>query len=460
MCSRLGSVSRRALHDVRQGCARGAGQVEAKGCRHFSLATPAAKEELAARQPQARGLLSTAVGGADLLKLPGMGQYAILGVPGVRGADHVEVPTELLERLLETDAAHSANMEVVSVSMEGVLDAVQPHRAAKFMHSELPKRFAIGRNMVEKLPGWRQVPPLVQMHDRLQCWFNRMRMVRRGRDVGLKDFTQQIKMVWHEGQETVPLVTAGMHKLRRKGLSWTEQEVDEWMDDFLRLRISTNMLMDQYIALTWQHAESGGKGTPTGIVKHDCNPTEICEAAARTATRLCARNTGKRPLYTIETYVVGRHGPQLDSHKITYIPSYLRYIMLEILKNSFAATVRSGEEGLGLQDRPVHILVSLDEESCVVRVSDRAGGIPQKELPRIWSYLYGATARSTKVMSATALSGYGIGLPLSRLHARYLGGDLRLESYPGFGTDVHLHLPTISTKQCEEFPRSTDLPRI
>ena len=37
----------------------------------------------------------------------------------------------------------------------------------------------------------------------------------------------------------------------------------------------------------------------------------------------------------------------------------------------------------------------------------------------------------------TGLSfGYGIGLPLSRLHAKYLGGALHLVSLPGYGVDV------------------------
>lgn len=35
--------------------------------------------------------------------------------------------------------------------------------------------------------------------------------------------------------------------------------------------------------------------------------------------------------------------------------------------------------------------------------------------------------------------GYGIGLPLSRLHAKYLGGTLDLVSLPGFGVDDARH---------------------
>lgn len=50
------------------------------------------------------------------------------------------------------------------------------------------------------------------------------------------------------------------------------------------------------------------------------------------------------------------------------------------------------------------------------------------------------TARYLYSGSPTAMAGlsfgYGIGLPLSRLHAKYLGGSLDLVSLPGYGVDV------------------------
>ena len=37
-------------------------------------------------------------------------------------------------------------------------------------------------------------------------------------------------------------------------------------------------------------------------------------------------------------------------------------------------------------------------------------------------------------------AGLGVGLPLSRLFARYFGGDLEVMSIPGYGTDAYLRL--------------------
>lgn len=40
-------------------------------------------------------------------------------------------------------------------------------------------------------------------------------------------------------------------------------------------------------------------------------------------------------------------------------------------------------------------------------------------------------------------AGYGYGLPIARLYARYLGGDLEVQSLEGRGTDAYVYLKVI-----------------
>ena len=46
------------------------------------------------------------------------------------------------------------------------------------------------------------------------------------------------------------------------------------------------------------------------------------------------------------------------------------------------------------------------------------------------------------------MSGFGFGLPVSRVYAEYLGGSLELHSIPEYGTDVYLKLQHLDGKDC------------
>ncbi|KAG2451153.1 hypothetical protein HYH02_004420 [Chlamydomonas schloesseri] len=48
------------------------------------------------------------------------------------------------------------------------------------------------------------------------------------------------------------------------------------------------------------------------------------------------------------------------------------------------------------------------------------------------------------------MAGLGFGLPLSRLYARYFGGDLRLQTIPGYGVDAYLTLRRLEEHEWEE----------
>ena len=63
----------------------------------------------------------------------------------------------------------------------------------------------------------------------------------------------------------------------------------------------------------------------------------------------------------------------------------------------------------------------------------------------------GASTIHEDAGESTPLAGYGVGLPMSRLYARYFGGDLDIKSMEGFGTDCYLHLNRLGDN-CENLP--------
>lgn len=70
------------------------------------------------------------------------------------------------------------------------------------------------------------------------------------------------------------------------------------------------------------------------------------------------------------------------------------------------------------------------------QVSDEGGGIKRSGMPRIWTYLYTTSESPLSLMdqemegddSPAVMAGYGVGLPISRLYARYFGGELNISS--------------------------------
>ena len=71
----------------------------------------------------------------------------------------------------------------------------------------------------------------------------------------------------------------------------------------------------------------------------------------------------------------------------------------------------------------------------------QGGGIPHLVTSRMFHYLYSTAPRPTlKPTDMAALAGYGYGLPMSKLYARYFHGDLIVNSFDGFGTDAIVYL--------------------
>ena len=110
--------------------------------------------------------------------------------------------------------------------------------------------------------------------------------------------------------------------------------------------------------------------------------------------------------------------------------------VFELVKNSLRA-VHDRFDDADKEPPPIRLVVAEGEEDVTIKVSDEGGGIPRSGLPRIWTYLY-TTAKSPLddmdkddtdgADGPSVLAGYGYGLPISRLYARYFGGDLQILS--------------------------------
>merc|ERR1712151_384813 len=107
---------------------------------------------------------------------------------------------------------------------------------------------------------------------------------------------------------------------------------------------------------------------------------------------------------------------------------------------------------------PIELSVTIDDEALTLEIADRGTGIQESSIRRAFSYMatsstavWGnqnnrpsssiARRRGTANPPKVLLAGFGVGLPLSRVYARCMSGDLHLIPREGGGTIAKVKLP-------------------
>lgn len=115
--------------------------------------------------------------------------------------------------------------------------------------------------------------------------------------------------------------------------------------------------------------------------------------------------------------------------------------------------------------KPIEVTIAVNTETFTIRISDRGKGIEPEIMDKIWRYYFTTFGRNRQASvgavgdllsmsnerSDKELAGYGIGLPMAKAYAEYLGGSLEIKTMVGIGTDVYLTLKHIDSKKGDSF---------
>ncbi len=223
------------------------------------------------------------------------------------------------------------------------------------------------------------------------------------------------------------------------------------LDKFYTSRINVRMLVQQHIEMFGNQKEREKSSSMIGMIDPRCKPAAVANDAALSAKILCESIYGITPKVEIDL-------PTGDV-EFSYIPAHLYHMLFELLKNSMRATIET--HGTGRMP-PVRVIIVEGEEDLTIKISDEGGGIKRSGMPYIFSYLY-STAKLPSDLSPDAsnhyssgqvpLAGFGFGLPLSRVYARYFGGDLKVISTERFGTDAYIYLKRVAAEAGEVIPK-------
>uniref|UniRef100_A0A060T2H5 Protein-serine/threonine kinase n=1 Tax=Blastobotrys adeninivorans TaxID=409370 RepID=A0A060T2H5_BLAAD len=287
-------------------------------------------------------------------------------------------------------------------------------------------------------------------------------------------FCDLLDILLNEHLSIIPKLVIGVIECSEAGF-YDSDKLDEFVAKSLKSRISRRVIAEQHLSLTRafrQGYRTADDPNYVGEVFLQCSARETVEEGAMAARQAIQKRypDDKMPQVIIE-------GANVDI-KFPYIKSHLDYIVGEIMRNSFEATIEQHRANGSPSDGPPPIVVSVSNtnQNILFRVSDQGGGVPTDLLPHIWSFAKGPRSHrrmrsfqqvpkfkgiaqeasgTTNTVAPSSLGALaardsgiklGMGLPLSRIYAEYWDGTLELQSLEGYGCDVFLRLSRLGNQ--------------
>ncbi|TNN17720.1 [Pyruvate dehydrogenase (acetyl-transferring)] kinase isozyme 2 [Schistosoma japonicum] len=276
----------------------------------------------------------------------------------------------------------------------------------------------------------------------------------------LNQFNELLASIRSRHTTVVETMAQGVMEMqeRHKTDIITNNQVQYFLDRFYMMRISIRMLLSQHLLMFG--SELNKHRRYVGSIDPDCNVREILDDAYEDAKFLCEHYYLTAPQIKVQV-----HGGENGKIEFVYVPSHLYHILFELLKNAMRAVVEQHSKADHLP--PIQVLIATGQENVTIKISDLGGGIPRSEIDLVFNYTY-TTARHAKRCGESSVSslesgspgqetnapmaGYGYGLPLSRLYAKYFNGDLILSSVEGYGTDAIVYLKSNAAEADELLP--------
>ncbi|BGP54669.1 hypothetical protein JCM8202v2_002256 [Rhodotorula sphaerocarpa] len=362
-------------------------------------------------------------------------------------------------------------------------------------------------------------PSLAKVHSLYSSAFSKLSQIPEVTTLADNDaLCEAVAQMVEEHRDNIPLLAKGFKECRKY---LPDATITDFLDRAIRNRISLRLMAEQHLSLStaslpYLRPESASplpatnatkdlriepsarppsssiSASRVGILDLALNPHELISTCAEYVSILCESTYGVAPPYRIE-------GADAST-TVGSIGSHLEYIMTELLKNAFRATVehnvpkREDEDDdpdvFRFEDLPhahmmksdfpeVVITIGVVPGAMTIRIRDRGGGVPPENLNNVFSYAftsvpllpdpdsdpdspstasYGGTSNagylggvgggpqggeSALQTNVGTLAGLGFGLPLARIYAGYFGGSLDLVSMYGWGTDVYCVIKTV-----------------
>jgi len=322
----------------------------------------------------------------------------------------------------------------------------------KFLRHEIPTRLAHIMQELNHMPkNLLQVPSVKIVRKWYMESFKDLMDFQDTSDASTENrdrFARILLNIKRRHDATVETMAKGIMELKEaEGHDAIIPAVQYFLDRFYMNRIGIRLLMTQHLALFEENLTRSSKSRFIGVFEPNCHVKSIVTDAIDNAGLLCEEYYLDAPDVVITEHNSSSRGEDII---IAYVPSHLYFVMFELLKNAMRATIETHGDKDPLP--PVKVDIVRGSEDLTIRISDEGNGIPRSHMENLFMYHYSTAPQPDQNTLTTPMAGYGYGLPLSRLYAKYFGGDLQITSMQGFGSSAYVYLKALSGDAQEVIP--------
>ncbi|CAF1371131.1 unnamed protein product [Adineta steineri] len=397
----------------------------------------------------------------------------------IKATTNVHSQAPALSGIVKQLSKFSSHDELIEYSQRPIeycypnrmIEACSPHHSTPIdlmktaidLHEQLLVRLAHCLTHFQSIPFLPGVnPTLLSLHERylkLFETFAHFPQIKTKEDE--KKFLELINIFVVQNNDVIGLLSTGCSEAQKHFKTY--KIMKDFLDNVLQIRLSMRLLAEHYLELHKQQKDNSSEWR--GAICMNFSPVKAIQQCVNDVSSLC-----------FETYTVVPH-VQIENtmnESLPYFPSIIEYILRELLKNSMRAIVECSKASLGNvqnvkqyfeenRDKPLcQIVIASNpiDENFTIAVKDQGGGIDESD-EEIFKYMFTgdvmkeeeeevhmdilADFQERMTQSSKQMYGYGFGLPVCRLYAKFFGGSLTLRQVSRIGVDAYLRLGFIHT---------------
>lgn len=366
--------------------------------------------------------------------------------------------------------------------------------SANFVRIELPIRLAIRIRDLQTLPfGVVNNFHLAQIYESYYHLFNAFRKIPQINTLDQNDkFCETLLSLLDDHVFNLSHLMMGALEVSILN-NLGREELDNFMSSMLRSRISRRVIVEEHLSLSENYRSNPYAVKPPhylGEIFHDCKAIDHFKIVA---------DMIKKSMVSIFPNIDNMPDLEIEGDLSTSFPfmvPHLHYLLSEILRNSYEATIKTHAKMTSKKLPSIRITIINLKKEVIFRISDQGGGISHDQLKSVWSFckapdlarnslanfhripglqLYSnlkvtpagssivSNANSQKLLSSTSLDDVdastkkkkstldrlidrpyenklGLGLPMCKVYADYWNGELTMNSLEGYGSDTSLTL--------------------